>query len=126
MLRVLLVTTRQKSILSFIEGLSSDSAVYLDQVASRAEALGAVRFDSPHLVIIDSYGMPDKDSLSLVRELLMVNAMINCAVVSSLSDKEFHDASEGLGVLASLPITPDEKNAAELLSKLRDILGLHS
>jgi hypothetical protein len=59
-----------------------------------------------------------------VPELLMVNAMVNTAVVSPLSDQEFHEASEGLGVLARLPLMPDKRDAARLLHKLRQLFGL--
>ena len=122
MLRILLVTTRREALHSFVDALSSDSEVHLELVASGAEALGAVRKDSPHLVIIDSE-LSDTGAISLVQELLMVNAMVSTAVVSSLSDHEFHDASEGLGVLAHLPLMPGKNEAEELLHKLRSILG---
>ena len=123
MLRIVLATARQEAIHPFAEGLASDPEVRLEQVSSGAEALGAVRTDSPHLVIIDS-ALPDTESLSLVKDLLMVNAMVNTAVVSPLSDQEFHEASEGLGVLARLPLAPGKSDAAELLRKLRQVLGL--
>ena len=123
MLRIVLATARQESIQPFAEGLASDPEVRLDQVSSGAEALGAVRTDSPHLVIIDS-ALPDMEPLHVVKKLLMVNAMVNTAVVSPLSDQEFHEASEGLGVLARLPLAPGKSDAAELLRKLRQVLGL--
>jgi DNA-binding response OmpR family regulator len=123
MLRVLLATTRPETLHSFIEGLFSDPEVWFDQVGSGRETLEAVRSDSPHLVIIDS-GLPDTEALKLAPELLMVNAMVNTAVVSSLSDQEFHDAAEGLGVLTRLPIMLGKRDATELLHKLRVILGL--
>lgn len=123
MLRILLVTARQETIHPFAEGLASSPEVHLEQVGSGAEALSAVRTHPPHLVIIDSE-LPDTRPLSLVPELLLVNAMVNTAVVSPLSDQEFHEASEGLGILASLPLMPGKRDAAELLHKLRQLLGL--
>ena len=123
MLRIVLASARQESIHSFAEGLASDPEVRLDQVSSGAEALGVVRTDSPQLVIIDS-ALPDMEPLHVVQKLLMVNAMVNTAVVSPLSDHEFHEASEGLGVLARLPLAPGKGDAAELLRKLRQVLGL--
>jgi DNA-binding response OmpR family regulator len=125
MLRILLVSARQETIHHFAEGLASDPEVRLEQVASGAEALSAVRTISPHLAIIDC-DLPDTEPLHLVQELLMVNAMVNTAVISPLSDQEFHEASEGLGVLASLPLMPGKSEAAEVLCKLRQVLGLHS
>jgi PleD family two-component response regulator len=123
MLRIVLATARQESIHSFAEGLASDPEVRLEQVSSGAKALGAARTDSPHLVIIDS-ALPDMEPLQVVQKLLMVNAMVNTAVVSPLSNREFHEASEGLGVLARLPLVPGNSDAVKLLRKLRQVLGL--
>ena len=53
----------------------------------------------------------------------MVNAMVNTAVVSPLSDEEFHEASEGLGILGRLPDHPGMSDSGELLHKLRTVLG---
>ncbi len=121
MLHVLLVTARREILQSFIEGLSSDPEVCLEQVTSGAEALSIVRTQCPHLVIIDS-GPPDTETLDLVREMIRVNAMVNTAVISPLSDTEFHDESEGLGVLCRLPLEPGSNDSEALLQKLREIL----
>ena len=122
MLRVLLATTRQATIRSFVDGLASERDVRLELATSKSDVLDAAHDSPPHLAIIDSR-LPDSEPLSLISELLVVNAMINTAVVSSLTDEEFHKASEGLGVLGRLPVMPDERDAKNLLQKLRAILG---
>ena len=122
MLRILMVTTRREIVRSFIEGLSSDPEVCLDLVSSGAEALHSVGAEFPHLVIVDS-GYKETDSLDLVRELITVNAMVNTAVISSLPDTEFHDRSEGLGILCRLPPQPDSNDSEALLQKLRAVIG---
>ena len=122
MIHILLATTRPESLRSFSEALSSDPEVRMEQVASGADAMRGVRTSSPHLVVID-HELPDIKPLSLVSELLMVNAMVNTAIVSPLSEQELHEAAEGLGVLARLPIEPEGSDAAELLHKLRKVLG---
>jgi CheY-like chemotaxis protein len=123
MLRILLVTARQEIVRPFAEGLASNPEVRLEQVGSGVEALSAVRTDAPHLAIVDSE-LPDTEPLSLVRNLLLVNAMVNTAVVSPLSEHDFHEASEGLGIIARLPLIPGKSDAAKLLNKLKKILGL--
>ena len=122
MLRIILATVRPDAFRSFAEAMSKDQEVSLDLASSGAETVGIVRTHTPHLVIID-FELPDTESLSLVKELLAVNAFVNTAVVSSLSEQEFHDASEGLGVLARLPVNPGESEATELLEKLRGVMG---
>lgn len=123
MLRILLVSARQEALLSFVEGFSSDTDVHLEKVASGAEALSAVRTAPPQLAVID-VGLPDTEPLPLVQELLTVNAMVNTAVLSPLTEEEFHEASEGLGILAHLPLQPGKSDAVELVRKLRQVLGL--
>ncbi|MGV8075136.1 MAG: response regulator [Syntrophobacteraceae bacterium] len=123
MLRILLVTARPEAFYAFNEVLSSDPEVRLDQAASGAEALSVVRTSSPHLAVID-FDLPDIKPLVLVKELLMVNAMVSTAVVSSLSEQQFHEASEGLGVLARLPVEPGKADACELMDRLKKLVGL--
>ncbi|HEY9074523.1 MAG TPA: response regulator [Desulfobaccales bacterium] len=122
MLRLVLATNRPKALQTFAAALSSNPEVQLKQVVSGAEALEAARTFAPHLVIIDS-DLPDTAPLELVQKLLMVNAMVNTAVASPLSEEEFHEASEGLGVLGRLPHDPGENDATDLLRQLRMVLG---
>ena len=122
MLRIVLVTPRPAALRSFSEALASNPEVRLKHENSAAGALEAVRTDAPHLVIIDS-DLPDAAPLEFVQRLLMVNALVNTAVVSPLADAEFHEATEGLGVLGRLQEVPDQSDAAALLQKLRVILG---
>jgi len=121
MLRIVIATTRPKALQAFRAALASDSEVHLKHAVSGAEALEATRTDAPQLVIIDA-DLPDTPPFDLVQKLLMVNAMVNTAVLSPLADEDFHEVSEGLGILSRLPKEPGESDAAELLCKLRKIL----
>ena len=122
MLHIVLATARPQAMQAFAAALSSNPEVNLQSVISGAEALEAAR-TSPHLVIIDA-DLPDTTPLDLAQKLLLVNAMVNTAVVSPLSDEEFHEASEGLGILGRLPNDPGMSDADELLHKLRKVLGV--
>ena len=123
MLHLVLATTRPENLEAFAAALAKDPEVRLEQVASGAAALETARAANPHLVIIDAQ-LPDFPTLDLVQNLLMVNALVNTAVLSPMADEEFHEASEGLGILCGLPLTPGAGEAADLLAKLRKILGL--
>ena len=121
MLLIVLASARPEALLAFAAALASDPEVQLKQVATGADALEAGRTFPPHLMVIDY--LPDTEPLSLVQKLLTVNAMVNTAVVSPLADEEFHEASEGLGILGRLPSEPGIKEAVDLLQKLRQVLG---
>ncbi|MCK8603631.1 response regulator [Desulfoferrobacter suflitae] len=125
MLHILLATTRLAAEHPFVAALTAAPQVRLTRTASAAEVLKAVRQSAPHLIILD-HQLPDGDPLELVAKILTLNAMINSAVVSPLSDEEFHEASEGLGILARLPLDPGKDDAVELVGRLRRILGLAS
>jgi DNA-binding response OmpR family regulator len=122
MLRIIFATTRLPALHTFATALSSDPGVSCDYVDSGTRALEMVRSVTPHLVIIDS-NLSDMAPLELVRKLLLVNAMVNTAVISHLPEAEFHEASEGLGVIARLPLEPGAWDAAALLHQLRTVLG---
>lgn len=117
----LLVTTRADELARFMDGLA-EAGVKTVVVESKDEALDAVRAKMPDLVVVDR-DLPGIGSLALVLELLKVNAMVNTAVVSDLSEEEFHEESEGLGVLSRVPPTPLEDDAKELVDKLRGLPG---
>ena len=123
MLRIVLATARPQALEAFAAALSSNPEVQVQFAPSGAAALDATRTAVPQLVIIDK-GLSDAEPLELVQKLLMANAMVNTAVVSPLSEDEFHEASEGLGVLVRLPEDPGAAEAADLLNKLQTVLGL--
>ena len=77
----------------------------------------------PILTIIDET-LPDMSGLEIVREIMKTNALLNTALVSPLSSKDFHEFSEGLGILLQLPASPGEKEAWEIVSCLKSIFAL--
>jgi len=68
----------------------------------------------------------DMSGLELARKLITVSPLTNCVAVSSLSEEDFHEASEGLGLMTHLPLNPGRAEAERLLKNLRQIKGLES
>lgn len=91
--------------------------------ASGKDALVQAGSIPPLLAVIDE-ALPDITGLELSRELMKANALINTALVSRLPHEDFHEVSEGLGVLLQLPETPGEKEAREVISGLKSIFAL--
>jgi CheY-like chemotaxis protein len=119
---ILLVTGRRDLLTPFADSLAAAEEVRLVVTQSAVDALEKARSPQlPQLAIVDS-SLPDMTSLELVKELLQVNAMINTVVVSPLSDEEFHEASEGLGVMARLPDPPGPEDGLGVLEQLERIL----
>jgi DNA-binding response OmpR family regulator len=107
---------------ALMEGLEA-GGVTTTTVANGESALEAVKKDAPELVVIDE-GLPDFKPLDLVVKVIMTNALANTAVISSMPDKEFHDKSEGFGVLRALAGSPSREDGEELAAHLVRVLNL--
>jgi hypothetical protein len=69
-------------------------------------------------MIIDE-AVDGKQGFDIAREIIALNAMINLALVSPLSDEDFHEAGEGLGILARLSAAPGQAEAAKLIANFK-------
>ena len=118
MLRIVLVTPEPNHFQDLAKELESNTQVRINWTTSRAEAIETASKEMPELMIIDAHVDNISGLDNLVRELIMVHAGIHLAVVSNLSAEEFHEASEGLGILAQLTPNPDASAAKHLLSQL--------
>jgi len=85
--------------------------------ASKAEAVNAASGLLPALIVIDAT-VDGRTASEIARAVIMANAMANLGVVSPLSTDDFHEAFEGLGILAQLSPRPDEREAEKLMETL--------
>ena len=123
MLNLLTVSSDDKSFSTLAAALAKHDDVTLFQVLSGAAALKSITDKTCDLIIIDEI-LDDMAGLELAEKVIKINSMINCAVVSTLTQDEFHEASEGLGILAQLPKNPGTAQAEAILSHLREIINL--
>lgn len=79
---------------------------------------------APDLLVIDAT-VGGTDALALARQVIGVNAMVNMAAVSDLSEDDFHEASEGLGIMCRLSASPDAKEADGLIEMLKQMPGVN-
>lgn len=84
------------------------------------KALALVAGKKIDLVIIHEQ-VPDMTAKKLVENLITLNAMMNCVVLSAMSDEDFHEAYEGLGVLMRFPLIPGKAEAKKLQDHLARI-----
>ncbi|NVM23004.1 MAG: response regulator [Desulfobacterales bacterium] len=123
MVKLLLATPDRKSLSELASALEEHYDVDLTWAESGANALDIISHTAVDLVIADEK-LGDMTGLEFAERLVLVNPMVNCALVSPLSAKDFHDASEGLGLMAQLPIRPGEKQAEDMLQRLKKLKGL--
>ena len=123
MFKLLLVTPLRDSFAGLASALRSNEEVELSWAESGVIALAIVTDTPVDLVVVDEF-LGDMTGLEFAERMLSVNPMINCAAVSPLSPKQFHEASEGLGLLAQVPAVPHKEHAEKLLQRLKEVKGL--
>jgi len=122
-MRFLLISSRSEKWARLAQGLEKADAAELVWTASGHAARQSIQEQAFDLVLIDET-LDDMQGLDLAQELIKTNPMLNCALASALSSQAFHEASEGLGLLAQLPLEPGEAEARDLIARITTILKL--
>ncbi|HFQ81900.1 MAG TPA: response regulator [Desulfobacterales bacterium] len=120
MKKIILAWPDDERIAEFENALAASGAEIL-RCGSGVGALEAVEEYQDIMLAVIAEKLADMTGLELVGKILAVNAMIGCAVASRLSAEDFHEESEGLGILMRLPLHPGVQDAAELLAHLKRI-----
>jgi CheY-like chemotaxis protein len=94
---------------------AANGTAALDLVSSAKDSGKAV-----DMLITDEL-LEDMNSRTLVEQVVSLSPMTNCAAVSSLSAKAFHDAFEGFGVLMQLPGSLAEEHGHDLVACMKKI-----
>lgn len=123
MIKMLLVTSEREPFSEFATVLKKKDDVELTWAASGQEALEAISGNPVDLVIVNE-NIGDMTGIEFMKNLLPINPMINSAAVSPLPSEEFHEASEGLGVLVQLPVEPGTFEAEDLFKQLKNLKDL--
>ena len=118
-MNILIASSRAAQFARFAAALAEGGA-NVDFVPNGAAALASVTERAPALCVADGT-LPDMEPFALVARLMQVNALVHTAVVSELSEEDFHEAGEGLGILRRLPATAGAAEARELLAALATV-----
>lgn len=122
MIHALLVTSRSGSF-SHLDSAFAENDVAAIWAESGNSALSMILERSFDIIITDE-SLRDMAGLDLAKKIISTNPMLNIALVSALSSDEFHEASEGLGILMQLSPIPKKSEAENLLERLNHILSL--
>lgn len=121
MIKILLVSKAPENLKSLEEALGSDSSVVIVKAETAEDALRIAREEKPQLAVVDS-AISGTDPQKLIMDFMAVNAMMNTALVSAMNEDEFHEKTEGLGIMMRLPENPGPDEAKELLETLKGII----
>ena len=97
-----------------------ESDVLTTWAESGSYALSLLAERDVDLIVTDE-NIGDMTGLEFIKTAIAQKPMINYAAVSSLLPDDFHEVSEGLGILMQLPVNPGQKDAQELLERLKII-----
>ena len=122
MVQILISSADMKALSELITVLEEDG-VKIILAESCKEVIEKIKTKKCDLIITDE-NLMDIKGLECIEKLVMINPFLNCAAVSSLSHKAFHEASEGLGILMQIPVNPKKKDAKKVLKHLMEILTL--
>ena len=118
----IVITPRADGLADFLKGLSASGELAVEVAGDSASALEKVKSCASGLVVVDE-GLPDRESVPMVVDVLMANAMFNTAMITSMDPDEFEDKTEGYGVLRAVPFQPSEKDGQELCAQAVDVIG---
>lgn len=110
---ILIVTRRGLELSPFASALSNGCNMPVRFTDGWANAQDVTKGQPPNFAVLDE-GLHGGSPLELAKRIIQENALINLAVVSPLTGEEFHEASEGLGILTSVPQNPTEADGVAL------------
>jgi DNA-binding NtrC family response regulator len=121
-IKILLVSQDTAAMAAFKAGLE-ENQVQTAWAQSGDNAIAKIDEESFDLVVTDE-NLGDMTGLECIEKVISIKPMVNCAAITSLLPADFHEASEGLGILMSLPVRPGKEQAEKLLVQLKTILIL--
>ncbi len=119
---ILLVSADPSQKQSFAVELGKQSELALVTANSVEEALATVQAHKIILALVDD-PIGAHSGLDLIRRLIQIDAFIYTAVFSNAGEEDFHERSEGLGILAKLPLAPSPEDARRLWDLMKKIAG---
>ena len=123
MATALLVCSNKEEFLPFASGLEENYSVQIGWATSGVDALATIEKSAPDLLIIGEV-LDDMTGLGFARKVAAQNPLINCAMASGVSSDDFHEATEGLGILMQLSPVPTKEDAERLLKHAEKIMDL--
>ncbi len=120
---ILLVYQKREQFQSLLELFQEQDNVQLLEAGSAEEALKKMQEEKVQ-VLVCAQTLPDMEGVVFLKQLVKINPLVNTVLVSDLPGKEFHEVTEGLGVLMQLPSVMDREHGQAILDKLAKVASL--
>ncbi len=122
-MNILLVYNKKDSLKQLQEALEKEEGLNIHTASTIEQAVKLVGDGAVEVAVLDEE-INGQSCIDGANALVKANALVNCALVSKLDGHDFHEATEGLGILMPLTSPPTAEDAANLLEKLKKIGAL--
>jgi DNA-binding LytR/AlgR family response regulator len=119
-LKIMLASNAAERFAPLAAGLWNEAEPELFQAESCSEVVDLLAAGDIELVVIDE-DLADMKGVDVAKMLAQKYPFVNCMLVSSLPADDFHEVTEGLGVLLQLSSPPEMSAASEVLSHLSEV-----
>ncbi len=120
MTKILLVSKKKAKFEILMKELQEYQENQISWVATSKEAM-QLATNKEVDVIVSHSELEDSDGLSFIKLIAAKCPLINSALVSSHTDDDFHEITEGLGVFKQLPDKPGKEEAEKIMEILQSI-----
>ncbi len=110
---MLFVCTDSSNYSDFIHAIETDDQILVNKNALPAAALKKIQDGDIDLVVVGEQ-LKGLSGLQFIEQVTRINPFLSCALMSSLTAEDFHEASEGMGVLMQLPLDLTKADAEAL------------
>ncbi len=120
---IVLVSKDSQIFSEFVPALQERDGMTLTHLSSGEQLLvmaGKTKVD----VVVLGEELADSSGLKFSETLMKKHPLINCAIVSTLPPKQFHEETEGLGIFMQLPQQPKIEDASKMFELLESIHAL--
>ena len=122
MTHILIATPNKDSLMDFSTGFTK-SDVEVSWAEGCEDVFSKLKNNKFDLLVVDEV-LSDIMGLECIEKVIFENPFLNTAAISSLSPKDFHEESEGFGVLMQISVNPDSEDGGKLLDYLNNILKI--
>lgn len=117
---IVIVSHRMEALNEFVEALRENDGVEVHQAGEVGALHTIIREKKPQLAVLD-FDFAGRDAIAWAKELMSIDAMMTTACLGDMPAEEFHEKSEGLGMLGQYPPHPGKADAQKIVSALMQL-----
>lgn len=119
-INVILASNIAQRLVPLAEGLWTIAKTELYQAGTGAEVMELLEKKQMELVIIDEE-LKDSSGIELAQRIAREQPFVNCILISDLAAEDFHETTEGLGLLMQLNSPPAMEDSKLIVTHLEAI-----